>query len=71
MSRFTICCSYDSVFAETQTLFDELRSLRDFYHHFLGSHLKLAPELARRRQYERKVSQIVRLDMLFSLKLWF
>ncbi|GAB9465857.1 hypothetical protein Gpo141_00003247 [Globisporangium polare] len=50
---------YDSVFAETQTLFDELRSLRDFYHHFLGAHLKLAPELARRRQYERKVSQII------------
>ncbi|TYZ57066.1 hypothetical protein PybrP1_000969 [[Pythium] brassicae (nom. inval.)] len=50
---------YDALFAETQTLFEELRSLRDFYHHFLGSHMKLAPELERRRQYERHVTQII------------
>uniref|UniRef100_K3WL11 Autophagy protein ATG17-like domain-containing protein n=1 Tax=Globisporangium ultimum (strain ATCC 200006 / CBS 805.95 / DAOM BR144) TaxID=431595 RepID=K3WL11_GLOUD len=50
---------YDSLFAETQTLFDELRSLRDFYHHFSHAYLKLTPELERRREYERKLNQII------------
>lgn len=58
--RVAALVSYESLFAETQTLFDELRSLCDFYHHFLNSHAQLTPELVRRRQYERKVAQLVR-----------
>uniref|UniRef100_M4BD17 Autophagy protein ATG17-like domain-containing protein n=1 Tax=Hyaloperonospora arabidopsidis (strain Emoy2) TaxID=559515 RepID=M4BD17_HYAAE len=50
---------YEVIFAEAQLLFDELRSLRDFYLQFLASYQSVSAELLRRKLYDSKVSQLV------------
>ncbi|CAI5735155.1 unnamed protein product [Hyaloperonospora brassicae] len=50
---------YEVIFAEAQLLFDELRSLRDFYRQFLASYQSVNAELLRRKQYESRVSQLI------------
>ncbi|CAI5727699.1 unnamed protein product [Peronospora effusa] len=50
---------YEVIFADVQLLFDELRSLRDFYLHFLASYQSVETELLRRKQYDSKVRQFI------------
>lgn len=50
---------YETLFAEAETLFDELRSLRDFYRHFLSAYLQVGPELERQCQYNSTVTRLV------------
>ncbi|CAI5738019.1 unnamed protein product [Peronospora farinosa] len=50
---------YEVIFADVQLLFDELRSLRDFYLHFLASYQSIETELLRRKQYDSKVRQFI------------
>lgn len=59
MNLMLLSVSYEIVFAEVQLLFDELRSLRDFYLQFLASYRQVGPELARRRRYELHIAQTV------------
>lgn len=56
--------SYEVAFAEVQLLFDELRSLRDFYRQFVASYERVGPELERRKTYEQQVAQTVRIHLL-------
>jgi hypothetical protein len=51
--------SYTSVFHEAQVLFEELLSLRDFYHQFVASYLKVGSELQRRQRYQLEIQSIV------------
>ncbi|CAH0483046.1 unnamed protein product [Peronospora belbahrii] len=50
---------YELIFADVQLLFDELRSLRDFYLQFLASYQSVETELLRRKQYDLKVCQFI------------
>ncbi|KAE9006827.1 hypothetical protein PR001_g16879 [Phytophthora rubi] len=50
---------YEVIFADVQLLFDELRSLRDFYLQFLASYQSVGAELHRRKQYDLKVRQFI------------
>ncbi|KAH7476226.1 hypothetical protein PRIC2_000073 [Phytophthora ramorum] len=50
---------YEVVFGDVQLLFDELRSLRDFYLQFLASYQSVGAELLRRKQYDSKVRQFI------------
>ncbi|OQS02399.1 hypothetical protein THRCLA_05231 [Thraustotheca clavata] len=47
---------YDAVYNATHALFDELRTLHDFYRQFKSSFLTLHDELARRKEYAQKHS---------------
>ncbi|KAF1793434.1 Autophagy-related protein 17 [Phytophthora cactorum] len=46
---------YEGIFADVQLLFDELRSLRDFYLQFLASYQSVGTEMLRRKQHDTKV----------------
>ncbi|ETM02631.1 hypothetical protein L917_00953 [Phytophthora nicotianae] len=50
---------YEVIFADVQLLFDELRSLRDFYLQFLASYQSVGTEMLRRRQHGAKVRQFI------------
>ncbi|TMW57258.1 hypothetical protein Poli38472_003183 [Pythium oligandrum] len=50
---------YELAIAEAETLFDELRSLREFYRHFVASYAQVGPELERRRRHEARVSKLI------------
>jgi hypothetical protein len=51
--------SYEVIFPDVQLLFEELRSLRDFYRQFLASYESVGAELRRRKQYDAKVREFV------------
>ncbi|KAG2774311.1 hypothetical protein JG687_00009805 [Phytophthora cactorum] len=50
---------YEGIFADVQLLFDELRSLRDFYLQFLASYQSVGTEMLRRKQHDTKVRQFI------------
>ncbi|KAF4144831.1 Autophagy protein Apg17 [Phytophthora infestans] len=50
---------YEGIFADVQLLFDELRSLRDFYRQFLASYQSVGAEILRRRQHDTKFRQFI------------
>ncbi|KAK1941784.1 hypothetical protein P3T76_006848 [Phytophthora citrophthora] len=50
---------YEAIFADVQLLFDELRSLRDFYLQFLASYQSVGAEMLRREQHDTRVLQFI------------
>ncbi|CEG45710.1 hypothetical protein F443_01062 [Plasmopara halstedii] len=50
---------YEMIFADVHLLFEELRSLRDFYLQFLASYQSVGIEMQRRKQYETKVRHFI------------
>lgn len=60
---------YESAFAEAETLFDELRSLQEFYRHFLDSYQQLDHEFERRSRYVDRVNKLLN-DTMAKLQVY-